>query len=350
MRPNSAYHEIITGRGGPWGWTARCVLSAMSAGYRAVIAHRNSRFDRGVRQTHALTVPVISVGNITAGGTGKTPLVVDLLQRLIRRGRRAAVVSRGYGSSRGELGDELTMISSRVPEAICIANPDRVAGGLAAVKRGADVIVLDDGFQHRRLRRDLDIVVIDATNPFGFDHLLPRGLLREPIKQLIRADVIVVSRADLVSTEALHGLSARLDSYAPDAPRLFCRHEPTGVTDVSGKPLDDTFRRAIVFAAIGNPNAFVATVEGMGIKPVKCLWWPDHHAYDRRDIGKLANACSSTDHDIVLTTCKDAVKLRGLGMDGIDRLGVVGIDVEFLDGGESMIESCMARAICESTR
>lgn len=349
MRPNSTYHEIISGRGGPWGRISRCALSVMSVGYRNVVACRNSRFDRAGSQTHALTVPVISVGNITTGGTGKTPLVIDLMQRLVRSGRRAAVVSRGYKSSRGELGDELTMISNRVPEAICIANPDRVAGGLAAVERGAEVVVLDDGFQHRRLRRDLDIVVIDATNPFGFGHLLPRGLLREPIEQLKRADVIVVSRADLVSTAALDELSARLNSYAPNAPRLSCRHKPSGVTNLSGRPLNDTFRRAVVFGAIGNPNAFVATIEGMGIEPVKCLWWQDHHAYDQRDIAKLANACASTDHDVVLTTCKDAVKLRGLRLDGIRRLGVVGIDVEFLDGGESVIESWLARVICEST-
>ena len=286
-----------------------------------------------------LPVPVISVGNVTLGGTGKTPLVIDLANRLETRGLKVAVVSRGYGARRGEHGDEMAMLADRLPNVLCVADPDRVGGGRKAVAAGAEVIVLDDGFQHRRVARDLDIVVVDATHPFGFERVIPRGALREPLHGLMRADLIVLSRVDRVDSPTLESLHSRLEYWGPGVERVECRHKALGLYTVSGAHGDKTYHRAICMAAIGNPEAFVATVRSLGIDPVKCLWWPDHHYYAQRDVDAVARVASTVDHDVILTTQKDAVKLRRLRLDTLDPVRVVAIDVEFDTNAVDLIES-----------
>ncbi len=330
--------DVITGRGGAWTVPVRWILSAAEVGYEWAVSRRNRQFDSGAREVMRLPVPVISVGNITAGGTGKTPLVIDLTRRLVRCGRKPAVVSRGYKSANGTLGDELAMVSERVPEAICVASPDRVAGGHDAVSRGADVIVLDDAFQHRRVARDLDIVVVDATNPFGYERLLPRGRLREPVAQLRRAGLIVISRADLVDERALSVLTERVRSIAPLA---ICRHRALRLTDLTGVTCEATYRRAILMSAIGNPASFAETASRMGIEPVSQCLWPDHHEYVAADVDRVARAGRRVQHDVVLTTQKDAVKLRELDVSVIEPVRVVEIDVAFVDDGERTIETSL---------
>ncbi len=337
--PLSSFHaDVIAGTGGAWTVPLRWALSAGEVGYKWAIARRNRQFESGAREIVRLTVPVISVGNITAGGTGKTPLVIDLASRLVARGRRPGVVSRGYKSRDAGLGDELTLVSERVPEAVCVANPDRVAGGREAVRMGADVIVLDDALQHRRVGRDLDIVVVDATNPFGYEHLLPRGLLREPVDALGRADLIVVSRADMVDDDVLSGLKERVASVAPS---VVCRHRPAGLVDLAGNRCEKAYPRAVLLSAIGNPGAFVKTVEQMGIEPVEQCWWSDHHAFDARDVARAVEVARRVAHDVVLTTQKDAVKLRELDLSALEPVRVVEIGIEYLDGGERLIDECL---------
>jgi len=350
MNPSSAYMEIIAKRAGPWSMPVRWSLSAAAFFYMLAAQRRNWQFDNGTRKITRLPVPVISVGNLTVGGTGKTPLVIDLAQRLSRRRFRPAVVARGYKSAAGHLGDELLVVRSRLPDVICIGNPDRAVGGRAAIEQGADVIVLDDGFQHRRLARDLDIVIIDATNPFGFDHLLPRGLLREPASELRRADLIVISRCNLVSEAQLHLIAMKLATHAPGVKRIACRTVPAGVSDLDGNRPDDPIQRAVLFAGIGNPASFVATVRELGIDPVGALWWPDHHRYQPADVLRLQRSIDAIDCDAALTTCKDAVKLNGPWRDFSPPIRVVDINVAFTGDGEQVVEHFLEKSLsCAST-
>ncbi|MCA8925488.1 MAG: tetraacyldisaccharide 4'-kinase, partial [Planctomycetes bacterium] len=176
---------------------ARALLAACAALYALVVRARNWAYARGLLRAHAAPLPVISVGNLTAGGTGKTPLVIALAQALLARGLRVAVLARGYGAARdGELNDELREIAERVPQALLVPGRDRVRSAERAALRGADVILLDDGFQHRRLRRDLDLVLVDCTDPWGPAGVLPRGLLREPRGGIRRADWVILTRAE----------------------------------------------------------------------------------------------------------------------------------------------------------
>lgn len=347
MGLQSFYLNIIAGRGGVLASLARGVLSVLSWPYGLAVDWRNRRFDSGRREAVRLDVPVISVGNITTGGTGKTPLVIDLAQRLIERGFKPAIVSRGYKSVDGGLGDELTMISRRLPKVQCVANPDRVAGARGAVAAGADVVLLDDAFQHRRVARDLNIAVVDATNPFGFGHLLPRGLLRERPSSLSRADVVLVSRADLVEQDNLSATVERIQTLTPDTPIVFCVHRPAGVCELKDQGEAETLRRAVLFAAIGNPAAFEKTVRTMGVDVVQTRWWPDHHVYNNDDIAELCRMTSEVEHDGLLTTEKDAVKLLGADFSGVS-VFVLRIDVAYLNEGDDVMNAQLDQVLVRS--
>jgi tetraacyldisaccharide 4'-kinase len=337
----AAYFRIISGEAGLWAGPLRAGLAGLSLVYGAAVRRRNRRFDRGEREVARLPVPVVSVGNITTGGTGKTPLVIDLAQRCRQQGRTPAVAARGYKAPAGEPGDEQLMVSERLPGIACLANRDRVTASTDAIRIGADVILLDDGFQHRRVVRDLDIVVIDATNPFGFGHLLPRGLLREPLSALRRADVLVVSRADGIASNELSVLIDRLSKLAPDKPILRCAHRPTSLTDVEGAPAEQPGGRALLFAGIGNPESFADSVKKLGIEPAETLWWPDHHRYFQPDVAKIAAAARRAGCDVVLTTHKDAVKLRRLDPAELSLLRVVMIDVDYLEDDEKRMNGLL---------
>ncbi len=345
MSLHSAYMNVIGGRGGLAASITRGLLSILSVPYGLAVERRNRAFDSGKREIVMLPVPVISVGNITTGGTGKTPLVMDIVQRILDRNRRPAIVSRGYKSAAGEMGDELTMISRRLPGVPCVANPDRAAGARRAISGGTDVIVLDDAFQHRRIHRDLNILVIDATNPFGFDHLLPRGLLREPPSAASRADLMVVSRADLVAEAERDSLIARLKASTP-APITRCVHRPGGLFDLRGAGIGESPASAALFAAIGNPAAFEQTIAGMGIDVVQKRWWPDHHAYDQRDIEVLTRMCRDAGAvDSLITTEKDAVKLDQLDTAKLPPIIVLRIDVAYPEDGGDRIDAALDQVL-----
>jgi len=345
MHAETLYKQIISGRTGVWSAPVRATLSALSCAYTAAVNRRNARFDRGNREIVTLPIGVISIGNITTGGTGKTPMVIDVAKRCIERGKKPAIIARGYGSHSGEMNDELHMVSECLPNVICIADPDRVRAGRDAMRSGADVLVLDDGFQHRRLARDLDVALIDATNPFGYGFVLPRGLLREPIAGLRRADVIVVTHAEQIDANELTRLIARLKSIVANAPVVVCRHQPVGLTDLSGAVVDQRFRQAMVFAGIGNPQSLIDTVRSMGTEVVKTIWWPDHHCYDQSDIARVAAVRDRVDCDVVLTTHKDAVKLRRLNLQRIDPLRVVRIEVDLPDEAAAVLETLLTTVL-----
>ena len=341
------YRSIISGEAGAWAVPLRGLLRIGEFIYSAAINLRNTRYDRAAA-TFAAAVPVISVGNITVGGTGKTPFVIELVKRLDRLGCSPVVVARGYGAAPDEPNDEELLIRRNCPGAAYVADSDRCqAAERAANRMGADVIVLDDGFQHRRLARDLDIVLIDATCPFGYEHVLPRGLLREPLIGLRRAHLVVITRCDQASMADVSRIDSRLRELAPDAAVIRCRHRVTAVECLDGSPIEDPVagKRAVLFAAVGRPGAFATTVSSLGVDVVAARWWPDHHCYRVRDIKSLLDDRSFTPHDLVLTTEKDAVKLAGL--DGFDRtaIGVVRIAIDFLGEGDTMLQRLLERTL-----
>ncbi|UCG17170.1 MAG: tetraacyldisaccharide 4'-kinase [Phycisphaerales bacterium] len=329
--------------------TVRGVLRGASMLYGAAVSLRNRRYDRSPSAVARLPVPVISIGNITTGGTGKTPLVMEVVRRLCDRGLRPAVVSRGYKARAGGPGDELLLLRRRLGDVPCIAAPDRLAGGRLALQRyGANVIVLDDAFQHRRIARDLDVVVIDATCPFGHGRLLPGGLLREPLRELRRASLLVVSRADQVSAEQLTSIDTTLEAHAPSVRRIRSAHRPATLVRIDGvetrlEPED--IGRSYCFAGIGNPASFRNIVARMGIEIADVRWWPDHHAYRRRDAAALQGAAHDCGAAVLLTTEKDAVKLAALPVQWSVPVYAVRIEVDFFADGGTILACALDRTL-----
>ena len=341
----SFYGEIAAGEGGPLGGLLRGALRLASVGYRGLIAARNGRYDRDPLRVCHVSVPVVSVGNITTGGTGKTPMVIDVVTRLREIGRRPVVVSRGYKSGASQRSDELMLIERTAPGAVCVANPDRVAGAEQAVaQHGADVVVLDDGFQHRRMGRDLDIVLIDATLPFGFGYLLPRGLLREPLENLARADVLIITRADQVDSSDLDRLKRRIEALAPGRPILAAVHKPqplcslpTGLTERD--QLDQG--GAYLVSGIGNHPAFRRTVESLNIAVCGHARFSDHHYYRAGDLRDVCAKALARGAERVIVTEKDAVKLEGLEVDWALPVQVLGVRIDFCDEGGKIMDKVL---------
>ncbi len=280
--------------------------------YRAVVGVRNWRFDHSSDAVTRVSVPVISVGNLTVGGTGKTPMVKWIARRLRQKKVRVALLSRGYGAEEGAKNDEALELEQSLPDVPHLQNPDRVASAQIAIEElASQVLVLDDGFQHRRLGRDLDIVLLDATCPFGFDRLLPRGLLREPVASLRRADVVCLTRADLVEQPARDALRRRVEQLAPGAVWCEAAHRPHRLVNASGahQPLELLGgKRVAAFCGIGNPGAFHRTLESLGGELVAWREFPDHHRYSRGDVDLIAG--DAMDADLAICTHKDLVKLQ----------------------------------------
>jgi len=293
---------------------ARAGLAILSAGYRAGLAAANlrRRLPGGVR---CAPCPVISVGNLTVGGTGKTPMVAYLADLLVAEGRRPLIVSRGYGAEAGAMNEEARELALRCPDVPHVQDPDRLRA-IRVHADACDVAILDDGFQHRRLARDLDIVLLDGLCPFGYGHLLPRGLLREPPSALRRADVIVITRADLVDRAALAHLKASAVRHAaPGTPVLTAEHRPEGVALADGsRAAPDWLDGRTVAAAcgIGNPEAFRRTLQRLGAVVVRLDAFRDHHAYTAGDVARLADAAREAGAGALVTTGKDFVKWQPL--------------------------------------
>ncbi len=351
MGEDALYRRLMAGQNA-WTLPLRALLRAGSAGYAAAIALRNRRFDSGAGIV-SVDVPVISVGNITAGGTGKTPLVIAIVHKLQRLGRKVAVLSRGYKAA-DEPADELQLVSRRAAGAVCIADPNRLAAARRAITESrVDAIVLDDAFQHRRLARNLDIVTIDATCPFGFGYLLPRGLLREPPAALRRAGLIVITRADQIDEAARRALHRRIGDLAPDVPRVDCRHSPTETVTLDGATATTEaglLERTVCLSAIGNPAAFEQTARAMGANVVDHVRRPDHHPYTSADLERFAETARRHDATLLLTTEKDAVKLTTVPFDWPCPVRAVRIDIDFLDEGDRILSSAIDLALSGGTR
>ena len=328
------FRDIISGRAkDPAAAVLRPLLRAASLPYGAAMAVRRMAYRRGWKQSCAAGVPVISVGNITTGGTGKTPLVAWVVNVLKEQGRRPAVLIRGYKGQGGQ-SDEAALLAGLTDSPI-IVNPDRVAGAAAARAGGADVLVMDDGFQHCRLRRDLDIVTIDATCPFGYDAMLPRGLLRESTAALAGADVLVLTRCDQATPSDLSSIRARLGELAPQALLAETAARPTMIASMTGpvQPAETLAgRTAWAFCGLGNPESFYRTLEDLGLRLLGKTTFNDHHAYAAADLKQILEKADAAGSECVLTTAKDAVKLQGLDPQLVGRIGWVHIELVFLAG------------------
>jgi len=291
------------------------LLRVPSTIYGAVLGLRSCAYRLGLAPTTRLAAPVVSVGNLTTGGTGKTPLVLHLAREFERRGVRPAVVARGFGAQVGDLNDEGAELAARLPGLIQEQHKDRVAAARRALQRGAGAVVLDDGFQHRRLARDLDLVLVDATNPWGLRStraLLPRGLLREPTSALRRADLLVLTRVDQVEPRELEALRAELLRLAPGAAQLACVHAAESLVDERGVDLGLAWlagRKVCAASALGNPGAFETALQRLGARVVRSVRRPDHHPWSPEDRVELEVGLP------VVCSGKDAAKLARLGVE-----------------------------------
>ncbi|MCU0917579.1 MAG: tetraacyldisaccharide 4'-kinase [Planctomycetes bacterium] len=289
------------------------LLGAASLGYGLIVRVRNALYDQRVLRTARVNAAVLSVGNLTTGGTGKTPLVIWLCRLLQERRVRSAILTRGYKMQQGALSDEPALLAEACPGVAVVVNPDRVAGAAEAIRsHGAQVLVMDDGFQHRRLARDLDIVAIDATRPFGYGRILPAGLLRESVTGLRRAHAVVLTRCDQVAEEKLQQIEQQIRRTNRGLVVVRSVHAPVGIRTADGAEIGlDRIRgqRVFAFCGIGNPAAFFATVERLGGVLVGSQAYDDHHPYAGSDWDRIRREAVAQGATLILTTQKDGTKI-----------------------------------------
>ncbi len=338
----STFRDLVSGRKrGPVATFLRSGLRLAEFPYRWAMSQRNRRYDRGQAVIHSVDVPILCVGNLTLGGTGKTPMIEWLARYFRAKGVRVSIVSRGYGAEQGKHNDEALELALALPDVPHLQNPNRVeAAREARDEFDTQLILLDDGFQHRRLARDLDLVLLDATEPFGFEHVFPRGTLREPLAGLARAQVVVLSRADMLDPTARKKIEERVAQLAPNA--IWCEvlHKPNTLLDATGKELplvvsspESPPKRIAAFCGIGNPAGFRHTLESLGCPLVAWREFPDHHSYSVEDISSLSEWAAKADE--VLCTRKDLVKL-GVTSLGSVPLYAVSVQLSFLKGQRAL--------------
>jgi len=306
----------------------RRALLPLSALYGAGVSFRLALYRRGLLAVRRAARPVVSVGNVAAGGTGKTPFVRWLAAELLRRGRHPSILTRGYGrSSRGTVvvsdgrgtragvaasGDEPALLARALPAVPIVADVRRAAAAARAesLEAPVDLHLLDDGFSHVGLARDVDVVLLDATAPDAGGALLPAGLLREPLSALARADLIVVTKTEQADPAAAVEVARR---HAPGVPLYRARTAVLGVLGRDGAnvdPADLPAGTTVAVAGIARPEAFRATLDGMGIAPAEILAFRDHEPYGPAAVGRIERALEESGATAVLTTEKDAVKLE----------------------------------------
>ena len=294
---------------------------------------RNRRFDRG-HDVHRAGVPVICVGNLTVGGTGKTPCVEYVARLLRKHDLQVAILSRGYGAEAGR-NDEAMVLEENLPDVPHYQGADRVPLARTAIEESeAEVLVLDDGFQHRRLARELDIVLIDATDPWGAGYLLPRGGLREPQSSLRRAGFVVLTRCDAVPPAGVEHLEEEVRGTAPGKPLARTIHGPMDLVNGSDQKPAELLRGQTVgaFCGIGNPEAFRHTLAGLGADVRAFREFPDHHPYRREDVDDLKRWAGELPAGTpIVTTQKDWVKLRVAELAG-HPLWALRIGLQFTQG------------------
>jgi tetraacyldisaccharide 4'-kinase len=323
--------------------------------YDSFVVCRNILFDLGVLKIYKLSCPVISVGNLVLGGTGKTPMVIFLARLLSAEGYRVAIVSRGYGSTRsrgvqivsdgekivadtGRTGDEPQLLARRLPGVPVVCSSKRFLAGKVAIDRfQCNLVILDDGFQHRRLARNLDVVMLDSLNPFGNRHIFPRGMLRERTSALARAEVLVFSRFDNCKEAAKNW--ENLKRQWPDKITATAVHRPVRIfaaADQKERPLNSVKgAKLAAFAGIAKPDDFFNTIQKLGAKIVYAAALPDHHKITTELLASLVEEASGLQPEFWLTTEKDWVRLPETLPEAMN-LYVVAVELDLGEEGSGM--------------
>lgn len=356
--------EIVDGR--RRGIAALCirpVLPALSLFYRLAVWARNKAYDLGALRIRRLPHPVISVGNIVAGGAGKTPCVRFLAAELAKRGIRVAILSRGYGAgkrrrhcpllvsdgarilrSAEEAGDEPVMLAKGLAASIVVVDPDRFRAGMMAARECAvDCFILDDGFQHRKLRRDLDVLLIDRDRPFDNGRLLPAGLLREPRRNISRADILIVTRCESAPSKELMD---EIGAINPRAAIFSARHRPNRLVEIESGAVRGpggalSGKKIAAFSAIARPDDFEKSLSGLGAVLAFRRAFPDHYPFDRKEIEEIVAEASRRGAEAIVTTAKDAVRLPRMPSPPIPFF-YLDVEMEVCGGGDKLIESVLA--------
>ena len=340
-------------------------LKRLSRLYGAVVQLRLWLYDRGVLHRHPLGCQVISVGNVTAGGTGKTPMVEKLARDLRDNGRKVAILSRGYRKGAGKTpfpslplevskgngpcegitseqsGDEPFMLAKNLPGVAVLVDKDRVRSGRHAVRKlDCDTLLLDDGFQYQRLKHRLDLVLVDCGNPFGNGNVLPRGILREPMRNLRRARFICITKVRGRDTAELR---RRIRELNPDAGLMECDHVPCLLRDAftdAEHPLSELRgRRVFALSGIASPRSFETSLEDLGATLLGRHHVADHHRYSRREVQRIVNKARELGADWIVTTEKDAVRIPLL-RDCAVPIVYLRIEIRF-HGGTEEFERCV---------
>ena len=302
----------------------REALLAPAALYRIGSSLRNYAFDTGVLRPHRLPVPVISVGGLTVGGSGKTPVTRYLAERLVDLGYRPAILSRGYGRKERrpllvtpnqtwrEVGDEPLLLATGLPGVPVVVGPDRVLTGLLATQTlGADSLLMDDGFQHRRIERAIDIVVIDAAHSVGNGRLLPAGPLRESVHSLSRAHAVFLTRVD--QAESTENVRKFVEQHSSGLPIIETAYLPTRLVrlvDAEAIPLSTlNGQRTVTLSGVANPRSFEQTLETLGVTVVGTARYPDHHPFTTVDLERVCRLAQEHKAAWIVTTEKDAMRL-----------------------------------------
>ena len=347
-------------------WPIRLLLATLrglSSAFKGVVLLRLFLYNVGICRRYPLGCQVISVGNITAGGTGKTPVVEIFARELQKSGRKVAILSRGYRKKElpwyqrlfreqiepprvvsdgkrllldSELGgDEPYMLASNLPGVVVLVDKNRVKSGRYAVKRfGCDTLILDDGFQYQKLKHRLEVVLVDKTNPFGNCHLLPRGVLREPVRNLKRGDFIFITKSDGNSEE----LRTRIRELNKTAEIIECRHRSCYLQNVytaERVPLEWLKGRTVTsLSGIAVPQSFENSLRTMGARVIYCERYADHHRYHAQEIIDAVNKSADLHADALVTTEKDAVRFPRLETTPLP-VFYLRVDIELLNGAEN---------------
>ena len=342
------------------------VLKGLSYLFLMVVSIRYFLYRTGLLRRYPLGTQVISIGNVTAGGTGKTPVTEIFARTLAAEGRKVAILSRGYrrkeapwwqrlftqviekplvvsdgrrvllDSATG--GDEPYMLASNLPGVAVVVDRNRVKAGRYAVNRlGCDTLILDDGFQYQKLKHSIEVVLVDSTNPFGNGNLLPRGILREPVRNLKRADIIFLTKC----RGDVSAVKAEIRRYNTTAEIVECNHTPKVMKDVWSReefPLDWLRDKTVcTLSGIASPKGFENSLRHLGAKVVWCERYADHHRYDASEVLYALNRTADMGADALVTTEKDAVRFPRLETAPVKCL-YLRIAIEILVGGESFTQ------------
>ena len=349
------------------------VLKQLSRIYRSIIQFRLFCYNKGIMRHHMLGCQVISVGNLTVGGTGKTPVVEIFARELQKAGRKVAILSRGYKKSQPPFfqrlankitlherrspprvvsdgtqllldsamsGDEPYMLASNLPEVAVLVGKDRVKSGRYAInKLGCDTLILDDGFQYLKLKPRVQIVLVDKTNPFGNENVLPRGILREPVKNITRANFIFITKSNGKDTEELR---SRIRALNPKAEIIECRHCPRYLQNVFTNERRELGAlqgmKVTALSGIAAPAGFEKSIENHGAEVLERHRFADHHRYSQQELINIINTSDKLGADAIITTEKDAVRFPNIGRRDVP-IYYLRVDIEILSGAQDFKDS-----------